>query len=68
MVSKATGITAGIKLKDPDEVHQTLGFHLTGDGTSIAHKKVMTDKVVLYGEASTQSTLQRAGWGKWDGL
>jgi hypothetical protein len=33
-------------------------FHLASYGASMAHKKVMTDESVLYGEATTQSTLQ----------
>jgi hypothetical protein len=32
---------------------------MAGDGTSNAHKKVMADKVKLYGEAIIQSTLWR---------
>jgi hypothetical protein len=68
MVSKVTHTTAGIKRKAPDEGHRTLGFHLAGDGTSIAHKKVMTDKSMLYVEAMVQITMDPAAWGKWDGL
>jgi hypothetical protein len=58
-VSKSTGTTSGIKRKAPEEGHRTLGFHLEGDGTSIAHKKVIMDKAVLYGEAIIHSKLRR---------
>jgi hypothetical protein len=59
IVSISTETTAGIKQKAPEEGHRTLGFHLAGDRTSTAHKKVMTDKTVLYGKAIAQSTLRR---------
>jgi hypothetical protein len=59
IVSKSMGTTAGIKLKTPEEGHTSLSFHLAGDGTSTAHKKVMADKAVLYGKTITQSTLRR---------
>jgi hypothetical protein len=57
IVSMSTGTvtTAGIKRKAPEEGHITLSFHLTGDETSTAHEKVMTDKAVLYGKAITHS-------------
>jgi hypothetical protein len=58
-VSKSTVTTAGIKRTAPDEGNRTLGFHLSGDGTSTAHKKVMTDKLVLYCEAIAKSTLKQ---------
>jgi hypothetical protein len=59
ILSKSTGTKAGIKRKASEEGHRTLSFHLAGDGTSTAHKKVMTDKAVLYSKAITQSTLRR---------
>jgi hypothetical protein len=59
IVSKSTVTTSGIQQKAPEEGHRTLAFHLAGDGASTAHKKVMTDKAVMYGEAITQSTLRR---------
>jgi hypothetical protein len=59
IVSKSTGTAAGIKIKAPEEGHGILGFRLAGDGTSTAHKKVMTDKLVMYCEAIAQSTLRR---------
>jgi hypothetical protein len=58
-MSKSTGTTSGIKLKAPEEGNRALCFHLGGEGTSTAHKKVMTDKAVLYGEAVAQTTLRR---------
>jgi hypothetical protein len=63
IVLKSTGTTAGIKPNAPEEGHRTLGFHLAVDGTSTAHKKVMTDKVVLHGEAITHSTLRQSDIG-----
>jgi hypothetical protein len=39
--------------------HRTLGFHLTGDGTSSAHKKIMKTKAKEYSEAIIDSSLQR---------
>jgi hypothetical protein len=59
MTSWSTGITSAIKRKDTDQVHQTLGFYLTCDGTSSAHKNIMLDKGVAYTEAITNITLQR---------
>jgi hypothetical protein len=46
LLSCATGSTSGIKRKTPEAVHRTLGFHMTGDGTSSAHKKFMKEKAV----------------------
>jgi hypothetical protein len=48
------------KRKAPEAGHITLGFHMTGDGTSSTHKKVMKEKVVLYGRAITSSSLWRS--------
>jgi hypothetical protein len=39
--------------------HHTLGFHLTGDGTSTSHKKIMKTKAKGYSEAIISSSLQR---------
>jgi hypothetical protein len=39
--------------------HRTLGFHLTGDRTSTAHKKIMKTNAEEYSEASISSSLQR---------
>jgi hypothetical protein len=39
--------------------HRTLGFHLTGDGTSSAHKKIMKTKAKEYSGAIISSSLQR---------
>jgi hypothetical protein len=44
ITSNATGQTSGFKIKAVNQVHRTLGFHLTGDGTSTAHKKIMKKK------------------------
>jgi hypothetical protein len=44
ITSNATGHTSGIKRKAATHGHITLGFHLTGDGTSSAHKKIMNCK------------------------
>jgi hypothetical protein len=38
--------------------HITLGFHLTCDGTSTAHKKIMKTKAKGYSEAIISSSLQ----------
>jgi hypothetical protein len=57
--SNATGHTSGIKRKAAKQGHRTLGFHLTGDGTSSAHKKIMKCKAKEYSEAIISSTLNR---------
>jgi hypothetical protein len=44
ITSNATGQTSGIKRKSATQGHITLGSHLTGDGTSSAHKKIMKCK------------------------
>jgi hypothetical protein len=41
------------------EGHQTLGFFMTGDGTSTEHKRVMMEKGVDYTMAIINITLQR---------
>jgi hypothetical protein len=55
----ATGHTSGIKRKAATQGHITMGFHPTGDGTSLAHKKIMKFKAKEYGEAIISSTLNR---------
>jgi hypothetical protein len=50
---------SAIKRKATDQGHRTLGFYLSGDGTSSAHKNIMLEKGVSYAEAITNSTLQR---------
>jgi hypothetical protein len=39
--------------------NHTLGFHLTGDGKSTAHKKIMKTKSKEYSKAIISSSLQR---------
>jgi hypothetical protein len=41
---KSEGTTLGINQKATSDSHQTLGFHLQGDGKSDAHKKVMREE------------------------
>jgi hypothetical protein len=59
ITSNATGQTSGIKRKAMNQGHRTLGFHLTGDGTSTAHKKIMKTKAKGYSESIISSSLQR---------
>jgi hypothetical protein len=59
IMSNATGHTSGIKSKAATQGHITLGFHFTGDGTSSAHKKIMTCKAKEYIKEITSSTLNR---------
>jgi hypothetical protein len=59
ITSNATGQSSGIKRKSVNQGHRTLGFHLTGDGTSSAHKKIMNIKAKGYSEAITSGSLQR---------
>jgi hypothetical protein len=59
ITSYATGKTSGIKIKAVNQVHHTLGFHLTGDGTSTAHKKIMKKKGKGNSEAIISISLQR---------
>jgi hypothetical protein len=49
----------GIKRKAATQGHITLRFHLTGDGTSSAHKKIMKCKAKEYSEAIVSSILNR---------
>jgi hypothetical protein len=58
-MSNATEQTSGIKSKSATHGHITLGFHLTGDGTSNSQKKIMKYKAKEYGEAIISSTLNR---------
>jgi hypothetical protein len=50
------GQTSGIKRKAATQGHITWGFHLTGDGTSSAHKKIMKCKAKEYSEATISRT------------
>jgi hypothetical protein len=58
MRSEATGTISAVKRKAVSQGHRTLGFHLCGDGTSHAHKKVMKEKAIKYGEAIMSSSLK----------
>jgi hypothetical protein len=58
MKSKATGTISAVKSKHVSQGHRTLGFHLCGEGTSRAHKKVMQEKAIKYGEAIKSSSLK----------
>jgi hypothetical protein len=59
ITSYATGHTSGIKRKAATQGHKTLGFHLTGNGTSSAHKKIMKCKAKQYSESIISSTFNR---------
>jgi hypothetical protein len=48
-----------MKRKSPTEGHRTLGFFMTGDGTSNEHRQVMNEKGLDYAMAIRNSTLQR---------
>jgi hypothetical protein len=48
IVSRSTNTESGVKQKAPNEVHHTLGFFMTGYVTCSVHKKVMTEKALLY--------------------
>jgi hypothetical protein len=58
MTSRSSGQVSGIKRKAPTEGHRTLGFFMTGDGTSNEHKRVMKEKGLSYAMAIRNSTLQ----------
>jgi hypothetical protein len=60
ITSNATGQTSGIKRKAVNQGHRTLGFNLTGDGTSTSHKKIKKIKAKGYSEAISSSSLQRS--------
>jgi hypothetical protein len=57
MKSKATGTISAVKRKAVSQGHRKLGFHLCGDRTLCAHKKVMREKAIKYGEAIKSSSL-----------
>jgi hypothetical protein len=59
MTSRSSGHISGIKRKSPTEGHRTLGFFMTGDGTSNEHRRVMNEKGLDYAMAIRNSTLQR---------
>jgi hypothetical protein len=59
ITSNATGKSSGINRKAVNQGHRTLGFHLTGDGTSTAHKKIMKIKSKGYSEAIIGGSLQQ---------
>jgi hypothetical protein len=58
ITSNATGQTSGMKRKAVNQGHHTSGFHLTGDGTSTAHKNIMKTKEKGYSQAIISSSLQ----------
>jgi hypothetical protein len=58
MKSKATGMMSSVKRKAVSQGHRTLGFHLCGEGTSRAHKRVMKEKVIKYGKEIKSSSLK----------
>jgi hypothetical protein len=57
MTSMSSGQVSGINRKAPTEGHRTLGFFMTGDGTSNEHKRVMMKKGLDYATAIKNSTL-----------
>jgi hypothetical protein len=59
IISRSSGQVSGIKRKSPTEGHRTLGFFMTGDGTSNEHKRVMKEKWLAYAMVIRNSTLQR---------
>jgi hypothetical protein len=59
MTSRASGKVSGIKWKAPMEGHQTLGFLITGGGTSTEHKQVIMEKGIYYAMEIRNSALQR---------
>jgi hypothetical protein len=59
MKSKATGTISEVKRNSVSQGHRTLGFHSYGDRTSRAHKKVMKENAINYGEAIKSSSLKR---------
>jgi hypothetical protein len=58
MTSRSSGQVSGIKWKAPPEGHRTLGFFMTGDGTSNDQKRLMMEKGLDYAVAIRNSTLQ----------
>jgi hypothetical protein len=59
ITSRATARISGVKRKSVEEGHRTLGFHMSGDGKYESHKKVITDKAILYSNAIRSSTIWR---------
>jgi hypothetical protein len=59
ITSRLSGQVSGINRKAPTEGHRTLGFFMTGDGTSTEHKRVMMETGVDYAMAIINITLQR---------
>jgi hypothetical protein len=59
MTSRSSGQISGIKQKSLTEGHRTLGFFMTGDGTSNEHLRVVNEKGLAYAMAIRNSTLQR---------
>jgi hypothetical protein len=58
MTSRSSGLISGIKRKSPTEGHRTLGFFMTGEGTSNDHLRVMHKKGLAYAMVIRNSTLQ----------
>jgi hypothetical protein len=58
MTSRSSGQVSGIKWKTPTEGQRTLGFFMTGDGTSNEDKRVMEEKGLAYAMEIRNSTLQ----------
>jgi hypothetical protein len=59
ITSRATGRISGVKRISVEEGHRMLGFHMSGNGKCEAHKKVMTDKAIMYSNAIRNSTMWR---------
>jgi hypothetical protein len=53
----STGNVFGVKRKEPEVGHRTLGFQIYGDGKCITQKKAMKEKASLFGEAIRSSTM-----------
>jgi hypothetical protein len=59
MTSRSSGKLSRIKRKTPTEGHRTLGFFMTGDGTSTEHERVMMEKGLEYATEIINSNIQR---------
>jgi hypothetical protein len=59
ITSRSTEMVLGVKRKDPEEGHRTLGFQISGDGKCNAQKMAMKEKSILYGEAIRSITMWR---------
>jgi hypothetical protein len=46
-----------VKIKAPEEGHRTLVFQISGDGKCFAQNKAMTEKAILFGDATRSSTM-----------